>query len=230
MVNNKNYEIPEEMIHNWQEIVNLLAELADIPSALVMRYTNPDIGVFVSSETDGNPYKVGDHDVLDKSGLYCETVIKTQKELHIPNALKLEEWKDNPDIKLNMISYLGYPLVYPDNEPFGTICILGSETSTHSVAVEKLMKKFKNLIESHIEISYMNNQLGDEEQKMSDYLQEIKAFRGIVTMCSSCKSIRDEHEHWHQLEEFIDNHPKAQFSHGLCPVCVKKMYPNFKKK
>ncbi len=193
-----------------------------------MRFTQPDFDVFVTSDSEGNPYGVRDHDVLFGSGLYCETVIKSQQKLLIANALEIPEWKVNPDVKLHMISYLGFPLTLPNKQPFGTTCISDSKTNEYYPLAERMMIKFKNLIESHLEILHMNNKLGDADQKMTDYLAEIKAFRGMVTICSSCKSIKDEKESWHPIEEFITNHPQADFTHGLCPTSVSRLYPDFK--
>jgi GAF domain-containing protein len=64
---------------------------------------------------------------MDGSGLYCERVIKSSHELMVPNAFKYLEWRNNPDIKLSMISYLGFPILLPNNVPFGTLCILDNK-------------------------------------------------------------------------------------------------------
>ncbi len=79
-------EIPESTLTKWQNIVDIMAELIDIPAALIMRIVQSDIEVFVSSKSDGNPYQPGDHEHLMGSGLYCETVINTNDKLLIPDA------------------------------------------------------------------------------------------------------------------------------------------------
>ena len=107
----------------WQEIVDIMAEIINIPAGLIMRLNDPHIEVFLSSETKGNPYRPGDKEKVWDSGLYCETVIKTKDKLLVPNALQDRNWNSNPDIKLNMISYLGFPILLPDGKPFGTICV-----------------------------------------------------------------------------------------------------------
>jgi DNA-binding response OmpR family regulator len=55
--------------------------------------------------------------------------------------------------------------------------------------------------------------------------EEIKVLRGIVPVCASCKSIRDEKGVWQRMEAFISRRTEAQFSHGLCPDCMQKLYP-----
>lgn len=220
--------VPKDILGQWQDIVNILAEIVDIPAALIMRVRDSDIEVFVSSKSEGNPYRPGDKEHLWGSGLYCETVIKTQEKLLVPDAMADEKWKNNPDIKLNMVSYLGFPLRAPNQKPFGTICVLDSNRNEYSKTIERLMMKFRDLIESHLELSYMNQLLGDKNKKLSDYLMEIQALRGIVPICSNCKSIRDEQDNWHPIEDYLIRQPQADFSHGICPKCMKKLYPEYK--
>ena len=52
-----------------------------------------------------------------------------------------------------------------------------------------------------------------------------KALRGLLPICTSCKKIRDDQGCWNQLEIYIREHSEAEFTHGLCPECVKKFYP-----
>ncbi len=221
-------DIPEDIIKNWQEIADILSQTAGIPSALIMRYVEPHIEVFVSSKSDGNPYIPGDKETFENSGLYCETVINSQDKLLVPDALADPDWKDNPDVKLNMISYLGYPIMMPDKKPFGTICILDNKANKYSETTEKLMQKFRTLIESHLEMIYVNQILGDKNKRLMDYLMEIQVFRGIVPICAGCKSIRDEDRNWHPIENYLINHPEADFSHGICPTCKDKLYPELR--
>lgn len=79
--------VPPEMLENWQQTLDLLSEIVDTPAALIMRVHPTEIEVFASSHSQGNPYKPHDKEHLGH-GLYCETVMKECRELHIPNALK----------------------------------------------------------------------------------------------------------------------------------------------
>lgn len=57
-------------------------------------------------------------------------------------------------------------------------------------------------------------------------LNEIKTLRGILPICSECKNIRDDKGYWTQIEDYISTHSEADFSHGLCPQCIDKLYAN----
>jgi len=124
-----------------------------------MRADEKEIEVFVSSANAKNPYKVGDKEHLEGSGLYCEYVISKQQMLNIPNALKSKQWKNNPDIRLNMISYLGLPVNWPDGTSFGTICVLDDKENVYSPDAILLLDKMRELVESGLELLVKNQQL-----------------------------------------------------------------------
>ncbi len=219
--------VSNDIQDNWQEIANILSEICNVPAALVMRLEGPYIEVFISSLDNDNPYHPGDKEHFENSGLYCETVIKSRNKLLIPDALADEEWESNPDVRLGMISYLGFPIFLPDGKSFGTLCLLDNKRNEYSALTEKLMLKFKKMIESQLELIFMNQVLGSENNRLTDYLNEIQALRGLVPICSHCKSIRNIEGAWHPIEHYLINHPKADFSHGICPECLKKFYPDY---
>jgi GAF domain-containing protein len=221
--NNVEIEVLADVMDNWQEISDILAEMIGIPAALIMRFTDPDIEVFVSSHSKGNPYHPGDKEKLIGSGLYCEKVIKTKNKLLIPDALADVNWKNNPDVKRNMISYLGFPILLPDGRPFGTLCVLDNKRNEYSKIIEQLMLKFCSMIESHLELIYMNQILGDKNKGLTDYLTELQALRGMVSICSYCKRIKDNQGKWHPVEHYLIHQVKVEFSHGICPECKSKL-------
>lgn len=138
-------EIPQSFISKWQEIVDLLAKIIGIPAALIMKVENDFMEVFISSKSDNNPYHVGQKEHWN--GLYCETVIKSQNKLKVANALKDEKWDKNPDLKSGMVSYFGFPLNFPNGEPFGTICVLDRNENPYSEEHEQLLMQFKRVVE-----------------------------------------------------------------------------------
>lgn len=55
---------------------------------------------------------------------------------------------------------------------------------------------------------------------------EITRLRGMLPICASCKRIRDDKGYWKQIEVYIEEHSDAEFTHGICPKCMEKMYPD----
>ena len=62
---------------------------------------------------------------------------------------------------------------------------------------------------------------------LTEALMENTELRGIIPICASCKKVRDDHGYWEQVETYVKNHSQATFSHGICPECIKKLYPEF---
>ena len=149
----------QKLADDWQEMIDLMAQIINVPAGLIMRLTEGELEVFVSSKTKGNPYVVGEKEVMQDSGLYCETVINNNTMLKVPNALIDEDWKNNPDVKLNMISYLGFPILWPNGEPFGTICVLDEKENHYNSQYISLIQKFKRFTENHLELINTKNQL-----------------------------------------------------------------------
>ena len=172
-IEKKDLIITDDIVQNWQDIVNTLAEIVHVPSALIMKVDRPYIEVFRSSDSKNNPYNVGDREHLP--GLYCDEVIRTKDKLLIPNALKDMTWNTNPDIKLGMISYLGFPLLWPDGDVFGTICVLDSKENRYQKLYEDLLLRFKELIEAHLSLLYRN----ENERKNLEYILDNLA-EGII--------------------------------------------------
>ncbi|MHB8810214.1 MAG: PAS domain-containing protein [Desulfobulbaceae bacterium] len=56
-------------------------------------------------------------------------------------------------------------------------------------------------------------------------LAKIKTLSGLLPICMHCKKIRDDKGYWHQLEMFIRDHSETEFTHGVCPDCLKEFYP-----
>ena len=57
--------------------------------------------------------------------------------------------------------------------------------------------------------------------------QLIQNLKRLLPICAGCKMIRDNNGHWHQVEKYIQDHSGTQFSHSICPACVKVLYPDF---
>ena len=157
-------DIPQMVIDKWQEITNLLAELVQVPAALVMRVEPPEISVFVTSKSQGNPYHPRERACLN-TGLYCETVMRTRQLLLVPDALDDDEWSSNPDIKLGMISYLGVPVSWPNGDIFGTICVLDRKRNAYREVHHRLLLQLRDAVEADLRsVSAYETRLADEKR------------------------------------------------------------------
>jgi len=70
----------------------------------------------------------------------------------------------------------------------------------------------------------------EEERKkvvfeLQNALAKIKTLRGLIPICANCKKIRNDEGYWQQVEIYVKDHSEAEFTHSVCPECMKKLYP-----
>jgi diguanylate cyclase len=61
--------------------------------------------------------------------------------------------------------------------------------------------------------------------ELGQALSEVKSLSGLLPICANCKNVRDDKGYWLRVEQYITNHTGATFSHGICPDCARKLYP-----
>jgi len=84
------------------------------------------------------------------------------------------------------------------------------------------MARFHDIMELH----RVNSELQTRNKEIEAAMAQIKTLSGLLPICSNCKKIRDDQGYWEQVEVYIAKHSDADFSHGLCPDCMKKLYPD----
>jgi hypothetical protein len=88
---------------------------------------------------------------------------------------------------------------------------------------------FFESIAASIGVALMRKQAEEERERLISDLQkalsDIKKLSGLLPICASCKKIRDDKGYWRQIEQYIREHSEAEFTHGICPECVKQHYP-----
>ena len=173
--------IISSLIDKWQALIDMVAKTIDVPSGLIMKLNESTIEVFLKSETKGNPYVVGEEAKLIY-GLYCETVIGTQNKLLVPDARKSPIWKDNnPDIDINMVSYLGYPINWPDGVIFGTVCVLDSKENHYNQNYFELLNQTKRHIETDLQLLISKQQVEEQNKQLEELNTTKDKFFSIIS-------------------------------------------------
>lgn len=88
-------------------------------------------------------------------------------------------------------------------------------------------KQFACVFQDVTENKKLSREREEIISKLQGALTEIKTLRGIVPICAYCKQIRDDKGFWNQVEAYVSQHTNAEFSHSICPTCLKGHYPDF---
>ena len=143
-----------------------------------------------------------DHDIFPEeiASLFCSQ----DEEIKKNNAtLEFEETITLPDGEFTFIT-----LKFPIHDFDGKVYAVGG-FCTDITERRKIEQEKENLI-----------------QRLQQALEEVKTLRGIIPICSFCKKIRDDQGYWSQVETYVGQRTGADFSHSLCPACIKEHYPD----
>ena len=108
----------------------------------------------------------------------------------------------------------------------GQISVANSErdyTQEDVTTLQRLNSIFSLGIQAKLAEEAKNSVIADLEKALA----EIKTLKGLIPICASCKKIRDDQGFWHAVEVYIRDRTDAEFSHGICPDCARKLYPDF---
>jgi CheY-like chemotaxis protein len=94
-----------------------------------------------------------------------------------------------------------------------------------------LVKPYDNAeLRSCVEIALVKHRAAREREALIGQLEhallQVKKLSGLLPICASCKRIRDDQGGWQQIEDYIAAHSEADFSHGICPQCARRLYPD----
>lgn len=88
-------------------------------------------------------------------------------------------------------------------------------------------------VRAHLKIRELTRQLKERNQELEsrsaelrEAMDHVKTLSGLIPICCECKNIRDDQGYWKVVEEYISEHSEARFSHGICPECIRKLYPD----
>ncbi|MCK5680794.1 hypothetical protein KAI46_08300 [bacterium] len=122
--------------------------------------------------------------------------------------------------------HLQRSLVTPVDEMVANI---QNSESIQSLTTEKSVKELVFIANSYnhhlLEIRIINEDLHLKNNQLQASLDEIKTLSGLLPMCSNCHKIRDDQGYWTRVEQYISQHLAVDISHGICPDCVKELYP-----
>ncbi len=195
--------------------------------------TNSKINILIA---DDNPVVAKTLELaLERIG--CQTVgVATDGEIAVSMAFKLRPDLILMDIEMPTLDGLQATAQILEDYSVPIIIITSHQEKSFVQKASKLgvaafLTKPPKTAEIERAITIALARHGDLEElrrlnkKLQKALDEINTLRGIIPICASCKKIRGDKGYWEQIEHYISQHSSAAFSHGICPDCARKQYP-----
>ncbi len=174
---------------------------------------------------------------LDLAGNYtfvndanCRFLGYAREELIGMNARKHSPSEEN--FKKLVQAYTG---LYQTGKPIESLEVEASRKDGTKVFYETSVTLMKNAEGTPIGFRAISRDITERKKmeeeretlikKLQKAVSEVKQLSGLLPICASCKKIRNDEGYWEQIEGYIKAHSGAEFSHGICPDCAKKLYP-----
>ncbi len=151
---------------------------------------------------------------------FCAHTILGDRLMVVEDATTDMRFSDNPlvisDPRIRF--YAGTPLVDSDGYALGSICVIDQipRQLTH-----EQRSAFEALGRQVVQLCEFRRASAD----LAAALDDVKTLRGLLPICSHCKSIRNDEGYWGSVENYISTHTEANFSHGICSACLKLHHP-----
>lgn len=172
-------EVSDDYFQQWEDLLDLLAQFMGVPVALLTHVDEDNqLAVMSKNRAPDNPYQCNQRFNLMGSDTYCEFVVREKQMLFVADATEDPYWKDKIDPGLGMINYLGLPVVWPNGDAFGTLCVLDNKLHHYSDLQVKMMVQLRNIFEAHLDILEKNQELEDVAKTL-EYLANTDDLTGI---------------------------------------------------
>ena len=180
-----------------------------IPEVAIKRSSD---SFYFKALTSGTPLIINGTNNINKL-IYEFTDSKIIRK-HVPKIQKV----------IGIKNILIFPLVF-GNSALGVMDISRNYPFTDSE-----VRRLQQIVSQVTEAILYHRAIIEKEsllQELQETYNKLKKLSGLIPICSHCKKIRDDSGYWNQVEKYISDHSDAVFSHGICPDCLKELYPEF---
>lgn len=198
-----NQEQSSLLLSAWQRLVDLMADLCDVPAGYIVHADPAEYKVVIANQKPENPYQAG-MTVAANVNIFCRKVVETDAPLYEGAATEKACWQDNPEVTDDGFNtYLGYPVHWPDGSVFGTICVMDFNKSQYNEKYAKLLEHFRDMAEKELELCDKNLQL--KTIAYTDELTRVLNRKGFFERACSQFSAQHDSNCLHIFYFDIDN-------------------------
>ena len=125
-----------------------------------------------------------------------------------------------PDYSVTIVQWATLVGLFITNGGLIAVVVYWTRQALHRAETENAERErvTKELLENQEKLKQINTEL-------QHVLSEVKTLSGLLPICANCKKIRDDRGYWNRIESYISHHTNADFTHGICPDCMRELYP-----
>ena len=193
----------------YDDLAMLAAQICEAPVALIS---------LVDDARQWFKSKLGlDRGETSRDTAFCAHTILLRQPLIVGDASRDPRFADNalvngaPHVRF----YAGIPLVNAEGSALGALCVIDYRPRRLSLRQREALKALARQVVALLEFRRVSTRLATA-------LEHVRTLEGLLPICSWCKRIRDDHGYWNQVDAYLRDHAGADFTHGICPECLKK--------
>lgn len=153
---------------------------------------------------------------------FCAHAIMGNETFIVEDATQDERFSSNPLVtgEPDIRFYMGAPLVTSEGLALGSFCVIDHKPRHLSSEQRQALEALRNVAVYLIEQRNVTRQLADA-------LAKVRQLRGLLPICSYCKNVRNDQGYWDEIGQYIAEHTEAELTHGICPDCLEKNFPEY---
>ena len=205
--------IKDEQLQHATEKIDFLGSITDQTSDIIFA-TDLDFNITYSNPAaiDMYKYSIDEFSKMSILDIITGDFIKNNRSEMVNIAFAQGFWEfEEEHRRKNMLEFQAHIKISP-------------------LFIENKLNSFIFIIRDITERKERELEREELIKELSDALGKIKTLEGLIPICASCKKIRSDDGYWEDVEVYIKNRSKADFTHGLCPSCTKQMYPEIYEK
>ena len=173
----------DSVVEKWQSIVNLMSSIYKATAGFIVQHTSKGFQISIASQQPENPYGIEGVIPFD-TNIFCKKIVETGSPLYVKQATNMPEWDTNPEVSDdNFNSYLGVPILWPDGQIFGTICVMDFDVTDYDANYLELIQHFRDLVQSDLQLMHQYELI--KALAINDELTNQYNRRGFMTLAEN---------------------------------------------
>jgi hypothetical protein len=164
------------------------------------------------------------HYPIDAAGVWADSVRFRREVIH-NEYQSLADKIGYPEGHFHLYRHLGVPIF--DGDRIVGVSGVGNKEEPYDESDTRQITLLMNSMWGILKRRRVEQERESLIVELKDALANVNILSGLLPICANCKKIRDDKGYWNQIEAYISEHSEAEFSHGMCPECAKKLYPDY---